>query len=303
MTRRSTRLMRLENSLYSYNSINESWDIKEITPTNKTLDIFERGSYFTCKHMSQKVNPISFRISNNKTWNSAWYTDYKPYGIGMGKLHIDLSVRDYLESVFKELHILIDKIYIKEINGTYVIKVYLYEQGVSNRRDISINTKKIARFQKQGLLNNKESINPFYMDKKQDSKSWFIHAEKVIAHIEMQLKKQFSQPMHVSLVYRKDIGESASLLGKFLCKELERPNVNFKKALRDSLLKIKTKDNIRGLRVNCSGRLSRAPMAKMEWFRYGSIPLTKMSADIDYVQLAGHTRYGSFGLKVWLYRH
>ena len=79
--------------------------------------------------------------------------------------------------------------------------------------------------------------------------------------------------------------------------------MNFKRVLRDSLQKIKDKNTIRGLRVNCSGRLGRAPMAKMEWFKYGSIPLTKISANIDYVQLAGKTRYGSFGLKVWLYKH
>ena len=79
--------------------------------------------------------------------------------------------------------------------------------------------------------------------------------------------------------------------------------MNFKRVLQDSLQKIKDKTTIRGLRVNCSGRLGRAPMAKMEWFKYGSIPLTKISANIDYVQLAGKTRYGSFGLKVWLYKH
>ena len=68
MTRRSTRLMRLENSLYNYNHAKESWDVKEITQMNNTssTDLFELGSYFTCKHMSQKVNPISLRVSNTK---------------------------------------------------------------------------------------------------------------------------------------------------------------------------------------------------------------------------------------------
>merc|ERR1711861_48235 len=109
MTRRSTRLMRLENSLYNYNHAKESWDVKEITQMNNTssTDLFELGSYFTCKHMSQKVNPISLRVSNNKTWNSAWYTNYKLLDTDSGKLHIDLTIREYIESVLKQLKVLV----------------------------------------------------------------------------------------------------------------------------------------------------------------------------------------------------
>jgi len=305
MTRRSTRLMRLENSLYNYNHTKESWDVKEITQTNNTssTDLFELGSYFTCKHMSQKVNPISFRISNNKTWNSAWYSNYKSINLDSGKLQIDLSIRKYIESVLKQLKILVDKIQIKEINNTYIVKIHLYEEGVFNKKDITMNSKRIARFKPYLIADKKEFINPFYKEKSKEAKNWFINPKKVLNLLESQLKKQLNKEIYISLVYKKDLGDSASLLGNYLCKELEKPNMNFKRVLRDSLQKIKDKSKIRGLRVNCSGRLGRAPMAKMEWFKYGSIPLTKLSAEIDYTQLAGKTRYGSFGIKVWLYKH
>ena len=306
MTRRSTRLMRLENSLYSYNSQKESWDIKEISQTShkENNDLFELGSYFTCKHMSQKVNPISFRINNNKTWQSAWYSNYKYFGIDGGKLQIDLYIRDYIQSIFKELKILVDKIYIKEIDNKYLVKVFIYEKGVSIKKDVVINSKKISRYKNFIDEIKKDSINPFYKAKQKESnKNWFINPKKVIDHIQNNLNNYLDKKVYISMVYKKDIGESASLLGNSLCRDLEKPNTNFKRALRDSLSQIKSKNNIRGIRINCSGRLGRAPMAKMEWFRFGSIPLTKISAKVDYTQLMGKTKYGSFGIKVWLYKH
>jgi small subunit ribosomal protein S3 len=306
MTRRSTKLMRLENSLYNYNSTKESWDVKEISHINDSAneDLFELGSYFTCKHMSQKVNPISLRINKSKTWESAWYTSYKYFGMETGKLQIDLYIRNYVQSVLKELKILTDKIYIKEIDNKYFIKLCVYEQGVVSKRDVQINPKRNSRFPKHILEKETSLINPFYKNKGKDNKkNWFIQPKKVINHIEAQLKSRFDLPFFISLEFKKDVGESASLLGNYLVRELEKPNMSFKRVLKDALYRIKSKDNIRGLRVNCSGRLGRAPMAKMEWFRYGSIPLTKLSADIDYVQLTGRTKYGSFGIKVWLYKH
>lgn len=306
MTRRSTKLMRLESSLYTYNKKKESWDIKEINLKSKLNNntIFEKGSFFSSKHMSQKVNPISYRLGNNKTWSSTWFSDYKYFNLTHGKFQKDYYIREYIESVFKELGILIDKVYIKEINNIYIIKVYLYESGLNNKKDIIIPLKRKKRF--LSYLNEstlKSNLNPFFkLKKKGSTKFWVINPKKVISHIEHNLNTYLETSSYLSLVFKGDIGDSASLFGKYLLSELEKPNTNFKKGLRNTLIKVKSTKNIRGLRVNCSGRLGRAPMAKMEWFKYGSIPLTKISANIDYIDLNGSTKYGSFGLKIWLYK-
>ena len=107
MTRRSTRLARLENSLYTYNSKKEAWDVLEtnlIKSENESKDLFDLGSYFTCKHMSQKVNPISFRMGVNQTWNSSWYTNYKDIGLTVSKLHKDLIIRNYIGNILKYIY-------------------------------------------------------------------------------------------------------------------------------------------------------------------------------------------------------
>jgi hypothetical protein len=103
MTRRSTKLLRLESSLYDYDPKEESWAIpigdSDRDQGIEIEDLFELGSYFTSKHMSQKVNPISFRLNLTKTWDSLWYSNYKNLGMGPTKLQNDLYIRKYLEAL------------------------------------------------------------------------------------------------------------------------------------------------------------------------------------------------------------
>lgn len=57
-----------------------------------------------------------------------------------------------------------------------------------------------------------------------------------------------------------------------------------------------------GIRVNCSGRLGGAEIARMEWYREGQVPLHTLRADIDYGSATAHTTYGCVGVKVWIYK-
>lgn len=304
MTRRSTRLMRLENSLYTYNANKESWDVRKVESQSRTgenHDFFELGSYFTCKHMSQKVNPISFRLNINKTWDSAWYSNYKDSSIKSTKLQKDLYIRQYLETIFKGLKIFVDKIQIKEHNNVFFVKAYIHG-GISTKSSIKSKRKSMGKRMGKCIstLIGKGNSNP---RNKKLGMSLSFDIKKVLIHAEAQLNDYLGQSIYISVCHTKDIGDSASLLSSCLVANLEQPNASFKRALKISLSKIKDKKSIRGLRINCSGRLGRAPMAKMEWFKFGSIPLTKISALVDYSYSTGKTKYGSFGIKVWLYKH
>ena len=57
-----------------------------------------------------------------------------------------------------------------------------------------------------------------------------------------------------------------------------------------------------GIRVNCSGRLGGAEIARTEWYREGRVPLHTLRADIDYGTAEALTTYGIIGVKVWVYR-
>jgi len=56
-----------------------------------------------------------------------------------------------------------------------------------------------------------------------------------------------------------------------------------------------------GIRVNASGRLSGAEIARMEWYREGRVPLHTLRSDIDYGVATAQTTYGAIGIKIWIY--
>jgi small subunit ribosomal protein S3 len=57
-----------------------------------------------------------------------------------------------------------------------------------------------------------------------------------------------------------------------------------------------------GIRINCSGRLGGAEIARMEWYREGRVPLHTLRADIDYGHATAKTTYGTCGVKVWVFK-
>src|SRR5947209_18881858 len=57
-----------------------------------------------------------------------------------------------------------------------------------------------------------------------------------------------------------------------------------------------------GIRINCSGRLGGAEIARMEWYREGRVPLHTLRADIDYGIATAFTTYGTCGVKVWIFK-
>jgi small subunit ribosomal protein S3 len=57
-----------------------------------------------------------------------------------------------------------------------------------------------------------------------------------------------------------------------------------------------------GIRINCSGRLGGAEIARMEWYREGRVPLHTLRADIDYGVATAQTAYGICGVKVWIFK-
>ena len=57
-----------------------------------------------------------------------------------------------------------------------------------------------------------------------------------------------------------------------------------------------------GIRINCSGRLGGAEIARMEWYREGRVPLHTLRADIDYGVATAKTTYGTCGVKVWVFK-
>lgn len=92
----------------------------------------------------------------------------------------------------------------------------------------------------------------------------------------------------------------AQLVAEGVAQQLER-RVSFRRAMKravQSALRL----GAQGIRINVSGRLGGADIARTEWYREGRVPLHTLRADLDYGFSEASTTYGIIGVKVWIYK-
>lgn len=94
---------------------------------------------------------------------------------------------------------------------------------------------------------------------------------------------------------------NASLLGDLIVKQLE-DRIPFRRAVREAMQQAQ-ESNVSGIKVQVSGRLNGAEIARSEWFREGRVPLQTLRADIDYATKEANTIYGILGIKVWIFKN
>jgi small subunit ribosomal protein S3 len=93
----------------------------------------------------------------------------------------------------------------------------------------------------------------------------------------------------------------AALLGDLVVKQLE-DRIPFRRAVREAMQQAQD-NNVSGIKIQVSGRLNGAEIARSEWFREGRVPLQTLRADIDYATKEANTIYGVLGIKVWIFKN
>ncbi|MBF6682347.1 30S ribosomal protein S3, partial [Acinetobacter baumannii] len=89
-------------------------------------------------------------------------------------------------------------------------------------------------------------------------------------------------------------------VGDNVAGQLER-RVMFRRAMKRAVQNA-MKAGAGGIRIQLSGRLGGAEIARTEWYREGRVPLHTLRADIDYASVRAETTYGTIGVKVWIFR-
>ncbi len=92
----------------------------------------------------------------------------------------------------------------------------------------------------------------------------------------------------------------AKLVADNIAQQLER-RVAFRRAMKRAVQSA-IRVGALGIRINCSGRLGGAEIARMEWYREGRVPLHTLRANIDYGVSRANTTYGICGIKVWIFK-
>nr|UBQ35339.1 ribosomal protein S3 [Thalassiosira sp.] len=110
-----------------------------------------------------------------------------------------------------------------------------------------------------------------------------------------------SRKITVNIIEIKNVNSNASLIADLVVQQLE-DRVAFRRAIREAL-KCAQDSEVNGIKIQVSGRLNGAEIARSEWIREGRVPLQTLRADIDYATKEANTIYGILGVKVWLFKN
>jgi|TARA_B110000967_G_C18901133_1_gene575221 small subunit ribosomal protein S3 len=110
-----------------------------------------------------------------------------------------------------------------------------------------------------------------------------------------------NRQLTIKVVEVDEINLNASLLGDLVVKQLE-DRIPFRRAVREAMQRAQ-ESKVNGIKVQVSGRLNGAEIARSEWFREGRVPLQTLRADIDYATKEANTIYGVLGIKVWIFKN
>ena len=120
--------------------------------------------------------------------------------------------------------------------------------------------------------------------------------DKLRSELQDLTQKQVS--INIKEIRKAEI--DAQLVAESVALQLER-RVAFRRAMKKAITSA-LRFGAKGIRIESSGRLAGAEMARREWYREGGVPLHTIRADIDYGFAEARTTYGQVGVKVWIYK-
>ncbi len=212
--------------------------------------------------MSHRVHPKIYRIRGIEDWNSRGF-----YGKKMAQ---------YLEEDF-----LIKKFLWKKLAEASVDNIEI--ERSENKLNIIIKTSR------PGLVIGRGGEG--------------IEKLKKMIEKEVLRKKISITPKEIKLEIRevKNPWFSASITAQWMAQQIEK-RVRYRRVLKRALDKIITNKEVKGARVQVSGRLNGVEISRTEWLKSGQLPRQTLRADIDYALVQAYCTYGVIGVKVWIYK-
>ncbi len=119
--------------------------------------------------------------------------------------------------------------------------------------------------------------------------------------IRAELEKLTSKQVQLNILEVKNPEADAQLVAQGVAEQLSS-RVSFRRAMRKAMQSALKSPGVKGIRVQCSGRLGGAEMSRSEFYREGRVPLHTLRANIDYGMYEARTTFGRIGVKVWIYK-
>jgi small subunit ribosomal protein S3 len=121
-----------------------------------------------------------------------------------------------------------------------------------------------------------------------------------IEKLRSDVQKYTTDEVHLNIVEIRKPEVDAKLVAENIAQQLER-RVAFRRTMKRAVQSAMRLGAL-GIRINCSGRLGGAEIARMEWYREGRVPLHTLRAEIDFGEATAKTTYGTCGVKVWVFK-
>ncbi len=116
-----------------------------------------------------------------------------------------------------------------------------------------------------------------------------------------RLKIIVPQDVKIDIVEVANPEADAAIVAAMIAEGIEK-RLPFRRVLKTTIEKVMANREVKGARIQVSGRLGGAEMARKEQIKRGGIPLQTLRADIDFAREKAYMTYGVIGIKVWIYR-
>lgn len=123
-------------------------------------------------------------------------------------------------------------------------------------------------------------------------------AGQEVDKLKEELKKITGKEIQINIFEIKRPELDAQLVGASIARQIEN-RISYRRAIKMAIAAA-IRMNAEGVKIQISGRLNGAEMARSEMYKEGRIPLSTFRADIDYALVEAHTTYGRLGIKVWI---
>lgn len=121
-----------------------------------------------------------------------------------------------------------------------------------------------------------------------------------VERLRAELEHKTGKQVQINIVEIKQAELDAQLVAENVAFQLER-RISFRRAMRQAQQR-SMRFGAKGIKIQVSGRLGGAEIARTEWTNEGSVPLHTLRGDIDYGFAEARTTYGRIGVKVWIYK-
>lgn len=212
--------------------------------------------------MTHTVHPYSHRLGIIRDWKSRWFGVKNKY---KEFLKSDVLLRQYLEKRFR---------------GMYVSNIEM-ERGEKVLR-IIIETSRpgvIIGRSGDGAVKLKNDIIVFLTKN----------------------KLSMGGEVKVDIKEVKSPESNSTIVAQMIADGLEK-RLPFRRVAKQVMEKVMANRDVQGVKIELSGRLGGATMARQEKMKRGRIPLQTFRADVDFTKYEARLPYGTIGVKVWIYK-